>query len=98
MRLAWSQQSLAEIETIWRYIEERNPAAANRVRDRIVTALQRLESRPFVGRIGRIANTREFVFTDIPYVSVYEVDEALNQVTIMRVLHTSRFYPPKTEE
>jgi len=95
MRLEWSQQALAEIHEIWRYIAEHNPAAAERVRDRIVTALERLARRPLIGRIGRIPDTREFVFTDIPYVGIYDVDVKAQQITIMRVVHTARLYPPE---
>jgi addiction module RelE/StbE family toxin len=98
MRIEWSQQSLDEIEAIGRYVEENNPAAADRIKRRIVAALGRLESRPLIGRMGRIANTREFVFTDIPYIGIYEVDESRGSVTIIRVVHTSRFYPPKSDE
>lgn len=97
MRLEWSQRAIKDVTSIWRYILERNPAAAQRVKDRIVAALDRLASRPFIGRPGRIPNTREFVFTDIPYIGIYEINEPAGLVTIMRVVHTARFYPPQDD-
>lgn len=98
MRLEWSQQAVADIDAIWRYIAERNPAAAVKVRNRIVVALERLVRHPFIGRAGRVANTRELVFGDIPYIGIYEVDAVAQQITIMNIVHTARLYPPEIEE
>ena len=97
MRLEWSQAALGQLNVIRRYIAGRNPAAAAKVQSRIVDASALLAQRPFIGRLGRVSGTREFVFTDIPYIAVYEVDETRRQVTILRVFHTARQYPPLDE-
>jgi toxin ParE1/3/4 len=95
MRLEWSQAALQELNAIRIYIAERNPKAAEHIKDRIVSATYLLARRPFIGRIGRIDGTREFVFTDIPYIAVYDLDEVRGELTILHVFHTAQLYPPK---
>ena|ERR1700733_9573785 len=95
MRLEWSQAALQELNAIRIYIAERNPKAAERIKDRIVSATYLLARRPFIGRIGRIDGTREFVFADIPYIAVYDLDEVRDQLTILHVFHTAQLYPTK---
>ena len=98
MRLEWSQASLRELDAIRIYIAERNPTTAERIKNRIVSATELLARRPFIGRIGRIDGTREFVFTDVPYIAVYDIDETREQLTILHVFHTAQLYPPKPPE
>ncbi|MBS0276341.1 MAG: type II toxin-antitoxin system RelE/ParE family toxin [Proteobacteria bacterium] len=96
MRLEWSFAAISELNEIRLYIRERDPAAAERVKDRIVLAMELIGRRPYTGRSGRLPDTREFVFTDIPYVGIYDVDEKRGQVTVLHVIHTARNYPPDT--
>jgi toxin ParE1/3/4 len=98
MRLEWSQQAVADMSAIWKYIAERNPAAAEKVRTRIVKALDLVARHPYMGRIGQVPDTREFVFTDIPYIGVYNIDMEMQQITVINVVHTARLYPPQTSE
>jgi toxin ParE1/3/4 len=98
MRLEWSRAAIFELDEIRTYIAERNRMAAERVKDRIINATELLASRPYIGRVGRSAGSREFVFSDIPYIAIYDVNEDIAQVTILHIFHTSRLYPPKEWE
>ncbi len=94
MRLVWDDQALRDLVEIRRYIAERNPQAAERVAQRLRAALAYLPDRPRMGRTGRVPGTREFVFTDLPYIGVYRIDEGRDTLEILRIVHTARFYPP----
>ena len=59
--------------------------------NRLLTAVRRLESFPLSGKAGRIPETREIVLAELPYVLVYHAGP--NQVTILYVVHTARGWP-----
>ncbi len=86
-----------ELDAIRRYIATDNPAAAAKVQNRIVAAIELLSHQPLIGRMGRVPGTREFVFGDIPYIAVYDVDERGQQVTILHIIHTARRYPSQND-
>jgi toxin ParE1/3/4 len=46
-----------------------------------------------MGRIGRSPETREFVFSDVPYIAIYRIDDERTSVEILRIMHTARRYP-----
>jgi toxin ParE1/3/4 len=94
VRLEWSLAALFELDEVRHYIAARDPAAAERVKDRIVLAMELVGRRPYIGRAGRLPDTREFIFADIPYIGVYDIDEERDQETVLHVIHTARDYPP----
>jgi len=50
---------------------------------------------PRMGRIGRIAGTRELVLSGTPYVVIYDLRNMDEQIYILRVLHGARRWPPR---
>jgi len=46
---------------------------------------------PFIGRPGRVPDTREIVITQTPFLAAYSVVE--QQFIILRVLHGARKWP-----
>lgn len=44
-----------------------------------------------MGRVGRIAQTRELVMADIPFIVAYRVSE--NEVDIITVMHAAQKWP-----
>jgi toxin ParE1/3/4 len=44
-----------------------------------------------IGRIGRVATTREYVVTGTPFLFVYRVEPS--KIVILRLLHTAQNYP-----
>ncbi|MEF0938616.1 type II toxin-antitoxin system RelE/ParE family toxin [Rhizobium sp. BR 362] len=93
LRLVWSRRALSRLDHIGRYIAEKNPDAANRVVQRIVSAVNSLCDFPAQGKVGRIASTRELVLADFPYIIVYRAtDETLQVLTVM---HTSQRWPAR---
>jgi toxin ParE1/3/4 len=74
------------------YIAAHDRAAALRVAEAIRTQVQWLAATPQLGRPGRVLNTRELVINHTPYLVVYRVRQ--NTVQVLRILHTSRRWPP----
>jgi toxin ParE1/3/4 len=92
-RIEWNDAAIDDLNYIRAYVSERNPPAAERVANRIISGTRLLRITPYMGRSGRVAGTREFVFADIPYIAIYCVREAEMVTEILTVIHTSRLWP-----
>lgn len=88
MRVRWLRAALANLEAGADYIGEDNPAAAGRVAQKIFRAVNLLKKNPAMGRLGRVAGTRELVVAGTPYILPYRVRG--DAVEILRVFHTER--------
>jgi addiction module RelE/StbE family toxin len=89
--LRWLDAALADLRVIKKYIAEENPDAARRVIASICSETNILVNQPTIGRIGRIADTRELVISQYPYIVAYR--ELNGEVHILAVVHTSRKWP-----
>lgn len=89
--IRWTRRALGRLDQIGAYIARDNPDAAARVVSRIVTAVDALTSQPAMGRIGRVAVTRELVLADLPYIIAYRVTDA--HVDILTVMHAAQQWP-----
>lgn len=74
------------------YIAQDNPQAAAGLIAEANETTQLLTRHPDMGRPGRVPGTRELVLSRFPYIIPYRVKE--QRVEILRVLHTSRKWPP----
>lgn len=89
--LEWTQAERADLLDIVDYISDDNPEAAQRLKDDIEAMAAKLPSHPKRYRTGRVAGTREMLVR-YNYILVYaESDKA---ISVVRVLHTSRQWPP----
>ncbi|MCU0490465.1 MAG: type II toxin-antitoxin system RelE/ParE family toxin [Chloroflexaceae bacterium] len=88
-----AQQALAEHIA---YLAQRDPDAAQRVRDAVVAAVEHLEFLPFRGRPGRRPDTRELIINPYPYIVVYEV--LGERVNILRVWHSAQNWQSRMED
>ena len=59
--------------------------------ERIREAVSLLAQHPEIGRPGRVADTRELVVSDTPYLAAYQI--AGDAVLILRVLHSAQQWP-----
>ena len=90
LKPSWTIRALDELDGIVAYIELRNPAAAQRIRDHVETAALRLPDFPFIHRSGRVPGTREAVVHP-NYIVVYKVGP--DEIEILNVKHARRQYP-----
>jgi toxin ParE1/3/4 len=88
VRVRWLRAALANLEAEADYIAEDNPAAADRLVQRIFRATDLLAKNPAMGRPGRVPGTRELVIADTSYIIPYRV--RANAVEILRVFHGAR--------
>jgi toxin ParE1/3/4 len=91
MVLRWLDAALADLRAIKKYIAEENPDAARRVIASIRNETNILLNQSTIGRVGRIADTRELVISQYPYIVAYR--ELNGEVQILAVVHTSRRWP-----
>ena len=95
MRLRWNENALDDLEKIRDYIEKDDPFAAMRVVMRLRDGLEQLTTFPQMGRVGRVTETRELVFSDLRYIAVYNVHTDRKEIEILNIIHAARRYPPE---
>jgi plasmid stabilization system protein ParE len=83
--------ALADVDAEANYIARDDPAAADRVTDRIKCSVEQLAEYPAMGRAGRVPGTRELVVPGTPYIIPYRVRGGA--VEILRVFHVARRWP-----
>jgi toxin ParE1/3/4 len=87
MKLVFDDRALADVEGIYHWIAQDSPSAAKAVVDRLFGSIELLISFPFMGRAGHVPDTFEWVVPRLPYVVVYELDQAREQVIVTAVFH-----------
>lgn len=94
-RVQWTEPAEADFLKIVSDLALENPYAADRVNDRIETAVARLADMA-IGRPGRVSGTYELVLPPLPYIIAYALipqRQGGEQVDILRVIHGKREWP-----
>lgn len=86
----WRAKARASLVQIIGYIADRNPIAAQRLKDAIEQAVSNLPQHPYLYRPGLIAGAREIVVHP-NYVVVYRV--TASAIEVIHVLHSRQQYP-----
>ena len=89
--VVWLRQSTEDLREIARFIVKDDPSAAYIALTKIKASGDSLQYNPEMGRVGRVAMTREFVVTGLPYILPYYITN--KQVRILAVMHTSKKWP-----
>ena len=90
-RVVWSETALADLRDLVRYIARDDRQVAKRFGDLIVTKVQSLQTFPRIGRIVpeyRDDRLRELIMA--PYRIVYEIDDEIMTLAILRIWHGAR--------
>jgi toxin ParE1/3/4 len=88
----WSPEAVADLVALRAYIEQDDPAAAQRVALHIIRNIEALlPDNPEMGRPGRVPGTRELVIPKTPYIVPYRVVGGAIQV--LRIFHGARRWP-----
>jgi len=91
MRIVWSRRAVRHLIALRRHIARDNPAAAHRVAERILQAVELVEAQPQLGRPGRVLGTRELVVPGTPYLIPYRVRG--EKLEIIAVFHGRQKWP-----
>jgi toxin ParE1/3/4 len=97
-RIIWTPRAAALYRReVLDYLEQEGEPTLRRVRGDIERAIEILSQRP-IGRPGRVPGTYEKLITGQPYIIVYSLlprdDGGEDELIIMRIVHTSRDWPP----
>ncbi len=91
MKIEWTGRATITLTNIHEYIAKDNLAAANNLRDKIVTFVNTtLVTHPLIGRPGRVHNTREKVINS-SYIIVYHMKG--ERIKILTVRHVAQKWP-----
>ncbi|MGQ0682757.1 type II toxin-antitoxin system RelE/ParE family toxin [Bradyrhizobium sp.] len=92
MTPVWSPEAIDDLVALRAYIEQDNPAAAQRVALHIVHNIEALlANSPEMGRPGRVPGTRELVIPKTPFIVPYRV--LGSTIQILRIFHGARRWP-----
>jgi toxin ParE1/3/4 len=91
--IEWRRQAQEDLDEIFRYVLEVQPAAAWRLRDAIMRQVEFLAEHPALGRPGRVPGTRELVVASTPYIVAYTFDARHDRVLVLAVIHGTRLWP-----
>ena len=95
MRISWTKAASEELDSLYDYIFLDNPQAAAKMVRRIVHVIdEHLVDNPWMGRGGRVPNSREFAVSGTPFIIIYRVENEV--LEIIRVLHGAQQWPPKS--
>jgi toxin ParE1/3/4 len=93
MQVLWPERAEADLHEAFDYLLARSPRAARRIYEAIRDGVAGLTDYPGRGRPGRVAGTRELIIAGTSYVIAYTVDQRINAVIVLRVLHGARRWP-----
>ena len=92
LNVSFTPQALADLETIHAYIADDDLPAADSVLSRILQSIAMLRHFPLLGRVGRVAETRELPIVRLPYFAVYHLVDA-TEIEVIAILHERRKFP-----
>lgn len=99
--IVWSDTAIDQFDKAIAYLAERNPTAALRLSDRVLTTIESLAVRP-IGRPGERVNTFEKGVLKTSYLLVYGLaGGAHGELKIHRLFHMAqnwRGWTPETGE
>lgn len=93
MTVVWSPRAVGHLADLRAYIAQDNPAAAGRVAETILVAVERLVEFPNLGRPGRVTGTRELVIPGTAYVIPYRLRG--DRLEIVAVFHGRQRWPAR---
>jgi|SRR3990167_2353864 len=92
VRIKITQHASNDLESLYEYITQDNPAAAKKTILKVLDAIESLKAFPTIGRSGRLPYTRELVISGTPFIVIYQIKEDI--IFVIRVYHASRRWPP----
>jgi toxin ParE1/3/4 len=91
MKLRYTETALREIEHIFQYLLERNPAVAKAVAIRLREIAALLEAYPSLGRESDEPGVRIASLVRYPFLIFYTI--SADEIVVLNVRHASRAWP-----
>ena len=93
LTIRWTRQAIADVDNIYDFIASNNPRAARSIVARIDRAITSLTAHPKMGRLGRLAGSRELVVAGTPFIVAYRLRR--RAVEVLGVIHAARRWPDR---
>lgn len=93
MTVVWSRRAMRHLVSLRNFIARDSERNATAVAERILRAIDLLQTQPDMGRPGRLLGTRELVVPDTPYIIPYRVQRG--RLELIAVFHGRQKWPPK---
>lgn len=91
LTVKYTKLAIQDLNNAYEYICAENPLVVQSFITKIETTLSHIQTQPYIGHIGRVKNTYEFLVLGTPFIIVYMIyDEYL---VVVSILHTARKYP-----
>lgn len=90
MKTTYSRRALRDIERILAYVAEHNESVARDLGAHLKTVVSRISLFPYSARRSRVNNVRILPLLRYPYVIIYAVNDAEQEIKIVRVRHEAR--------
>ncbi|MGC9953692.1 MAG: type II toxin-antitoxin system RelE/ParE family toxin [Rhizomicrobium sp.] len=88
MKVIIHEAACNDLENIVGWIAKDSPTSARSVAERVLDTIEnKIPLFPRIGRIGKVEGTREWILRGLPYIVVYQIDEAREAVTILGIFH-----------
>ena len=95
VKLRYDSRARSDIDALYRYTAERDPAAAARVVARIRALSEQLIDRPHLGHTTNVSGVFLRSVAKYPYVIFYTIRPS--EIVILHVRHTARREPDPSE-
>jgi len=87
MKVIIREAAYDDLDRISVWIAKDRPRSADSVIDRILESAERLGHFPYMGHVGRVPGTYEWVVPALPYIIVYTINTNDDEVTLVAVFH-----------
>ena len=93
MKIVWSPRAIRHLIHLRAYIQKDSEQNAAVVAQRILQAVELLQTQPEMGRAGRVLGTRELIIPDTPYLIPYRLRR--DRLELIAVFHGRQKWPAK---
>jgi plasmid stabilization system protein ParE len=87
MKVIIREAAYDDLDRISVWIAKDRPRSADSAIDRILESAERLGHFPYMGHVGRVSGTYEWVVSALPYIIVYTINTNDDEVTVVAVFH-----------
>jgi toxin ParE1/3/4 len=91
MKVVWSPRAIRHLVALREYIAKDSEQNAAQVAERILKAIELLQTQSEMGRPGRVLGTRELVVPGTPYIIPYRVRR--ERLELIAVFHGRQKWP-----
>ena len=85
-RIRWTPAAAQDLQNVNDYLKENHPQYRLATLRKVYALIQSLKEWPHRGRVGREDGTRELVFSPLPYIAIYRLND--QSIEVLRIYHT----------